>query len=50
MDEDKKKEIVEILVQEEQKKPFTERRVQGDASETGLVKFVQPIMDIEQIR
>ena len=26
------------------------KKVQGDASETGVVKFVQPLMDIEDLR
>ncbi len=30
----------EELITEEKKQPFTKRKVEGDASETGLVKFV----------
>ena len=28
----------------ENEKPYTKRQVQGDASETGLIKFAQPLL------
>ena len=33
-------EAKDYLIAEENKKPFNKRKVEGDASETGLVKFV----------
>ena len=30
--------------------PIEQKRVQGDASETGVVKYVQPILDLEDAR
>lgn len=36
----KKKELIE----KENARPYTKRNVEGDASETGLVKFVQPLL------
>ena len=32
------------LVKQEDLKPFIKREVEGDASETGLIKFVQPLL------
>ena len=32
------------LVKKEEEKPYMKRNVEGDASETGLVKFVQPLL------
>jgi sodium/potassium-transporting ATPase subunit alpha len=32
------------LIAEEKKLPYTKRKVEGDASETGLVKFIQPLL------
>jgi hypothetical protein len=37
---DTKKKMIEI----EESKPYTKRCVQGDASETGLIKFCQPLL------
>lgn len=37
-------EAKDYLIAEENKKPFNKRKVEGDASETGLVKFVQPLL------
>lgn len=34
----------EDLISNEKKLPFTKRKVEGDASETGLVKFVEPLL------
>ena len=34
----------EELIAEEKKLPYTKRKVEGDASETGLVKFIQPLL------
>jgi len=33
-----------LLTQIEEKKPYMKRTVEGDASETGLVKFIQPLL------
>lgn len=40
MDPEKRRVVEKVLVEEEVKKPYVDRKVQGDASETGLVKFV----------
>lgn len=32
------------MIVDEEGKPYTKRSVQGDASETGLIKFVQPLL------
>jgi sodium/potassium-transporting ATPase subunit alpha len=37
-------EIQKIMIEKENSKPYTKRSVQGDASETGLIKFVQPLL------
>jgi hypothetical protein len=34
----------EELLNIELEKPYTKRAVSGDASETGLIKFVQPLL------
>lgn len=33
-----------MLIKEEDEKPFIKRAVEGDASETGLIKFIQPLL------
>jgi sodium/potassium-transporting ATPase subunit alpha len=38
------------LIAAEQKMLYTSRHCKGDASETGLVQFVQPIMDLTETR
>jgi hypothetical protein len=38
------------LIDTENKKPLQEKKVAGDASETGVVKFVQGIQDLEETR
>lgn len=38
--EDMKRKLIEL----ENKRPYTKRNVEGDASETGLVKFCQPLL------
>lgn len=38
------------LKEEENNKPFQVRQTEGDASESGLIKFVQPINDINKFR
>lgn len=45
-----KDEAHQKLVDEETQKPFQVRHTQGDASESGLIKFVQPILDIPTTR
>ena len=40
----------ELLSQEELQKPFQKRKTEGDASESGLIKFVQPIYDLNENR
>ena len=39
-----------MLKDEEQQKPFQVRKTEGDASESGLIKFIQPIKDLSDIR
>jgi sodium/potassium-transporting ATPase subunit alpha len=46
----KRDEIRKILIQAENSLPIQDKHVQGDASETGVIKFVQPIMDLEEVR
>jgi sodium/potassium-transporting ATPase subunit alpha len=38
------------LKDEEQQKPFQVRQTAGDASESGLIKFIQPIQDLTEVR
>jgi len=40
----------DALAQVDFEQKYVDRRVDGDASETGLVKFVQPLLDIEKAR
>ena len=40
----------ELLREEEKLKPYNLRHTEGDASESGLIKFIQPINDITEIR
>lgn len=46
----KRDQIRQLLIDEENSKPLQEKKVAGDASETGVVKFVQGIADIEKTR
>lgn len=46
LSEDDMREYTNALVEAEKKMLFKFRQTKGDASETGLVKFVQPIMDL----
>lgn len=32
------------MIKKEEEKPYIKRNVEGDASETGLVKFIQPLL------
>ena len=48
--EDEKKEATEALLAAEEEQTIQNRKTAGDASESGLIKFVQPIMDIEEYR
>jgi sodium/potassium-transporting ATPase subunit alpha len=45
-----KSEAEKYLQEEELKKPFQVRQTAGDASESGLIKFVQPIEDLTSMR
>jgi sodium/potassium-transporting ATPase subunit alpha len=45
-----KSEAEKHLQEEELKKPFQVRQTVGDASESGLIKFVQPIEDLTSMR
>lgn len=45
-----KKESEAALKDEESNKPFQVRQTAGDASESGLIKFVQPINDLTKTR
>lgn len=47
---ERKNEAMEALRRAEQKRLFVDRNCAGDASETGLIKFVQPIMDLTKKR
>jgi sodium/potassium-transporting ATPase subunit alpha len=38
------------LKEEENDKPYQVRHTEGDASESGMIKFVQPINDINEVR
>jgi magnesium-transporting ATPase (P-type) len=40
----------EALIEAEKNMPYSERSVEGDASETGLIRFAQLVMDIEETR
>ena len=48
--EEEIKRAEQALIEREQKLPLEHRRVQGDASETGLVKFCQALYDLEDQR
>lgn len=45
-----KEEISKIIIEAEKELKIVNRKVQGDASEAGLIKFVQPIMDLLETR
>ena len=40
----------EALLRAEQSQPIKFRKTAGDASESGLIKFVHPILDINESR
>jgi len=40
----KYKQAEEELIKKEESKPYIKRNVEGDASETGLLKFIQPLL------
>lgn len=48
--EAEKKEATEALLAAEEEQTIQNRKTAGDASESGLIKFVQPIMDLEEYR
>lgn len=43
-------EYAKNLIAAEKKMLYLNRNTKGDASETGLVKFVQPVLDLESTR
>lgn len=43
-------EATQLLYEEETKKPLQKKKTLGDASESGLIKFVQGVLDIEDVR
>ncbi len=48
--EEEKKEAITELVEAEKKLPIQKRNTAGDASESGLVKFVEPILGLDEYR
>lgn len=48
--EDEKKHAIEALIAAEKLLPIQSRKTEGDASESGLVKFVEPIVGLEKTR
>lgn len=46
MEEKERKEISDLLIREEKNVHLQDRKVVGDASETGLIKFIEPIMEV----
>jgi hypothetical protein len=48
--EEEKKITTEALLKEEELQDITNKKTVGDASETGLIKFIQAIHDIEDYR
>lgn len=48
--EEEKKMATEALIEAELDQPLANRKTAGDASESGLIKFVQPLIDLEPYR
>ena len=48
--EEEKAEANEALMRTEAEMPIADRKTAGDASESGLIKFVHTIMDINDVR
>lgn len=48
--EENKESVEKMLIEEESLKPVQVRKTEGDASESGLIKFIQPIEDLINIR
>ena len=48
--EENKDSVEKLLIEEENQKPVQARHTEGDASESGLIKFIQPIEDLNSIR
>jgi sodium/potassium-transporting ATPase subunit alpha len=48
--EENKEAAENMLIEEENLKPVQSRHTEGDASESGLIKFFQPINDLNEIR
>ena len=44
MNREKKGEIVEALIEQERVKKVSEKMVQGDASETGVIRFAEGLL------
>jgi hypothetical protein len=42
--------VKKAMIEAEQQRPLYLRKTQGDASETGIIKFAQAIRDIEEYR
>lgn len=47
---EEQEEISKILIAAEKELPSNLRKVQGDSREAALIRFVQPIMDIDKTR
>jgi len=45
--ETEEQEAKDALIEAQKSLPYSERAVEGDASETGLVRFCQTVYDIE---
>lgn len=50
VNEEDKKHAIEALIQAEKSLPIQNRKTEGDASESGLIKFVEPILGLEATR
>lgn len=48
--EENKEAAEKLLIEEENLKPIQARHTEGDASESGLIKFIHPIQDLNAIR
>ena len=48
--DEEKKSATNALIEAENEQLITNRKTAGDASESGLIKFIQPIFDLEDYR
>ncbi len=48
--DEEKNHAIEALIQAEKKLPIQSRKTEGDASESGLIKFIEPIVGLEATR